>query len=205
MNKTLFAAMMAIAALSACSDPKEANNENFQAALQKGFDEGKANFSSGVCVPIDLGGIAFDEASLSAKVRSDPLYMPLNPYETQQRLEVLAKVGLLAPQSGGESVYQVTEKGKPLLRKVSRAIYGNYFAFCTGKFSIQVTAFSEPVNDGQRTYSEVRYHSVLQEPELWVNHQELRTVFANFLEQKPASATVYLTDEGWVMQERSDQ
>ena len=51
MKKLVCIAMLTVS-LVACSK-KDANNSNFQEAIQKGFDEGRANHSAGKCLTIN--------------------------------------------------------------------------------------------------------------------------------------------------------
>lgn len=196
MKKLVCIAMLTVS-LVACSK-KDATNSNFQEAIQKGFDEGRANHSAGKCLTINALrgmplGISFDEDSQKISIGE-------SPYDVaQERIDILTDAGLIDPESNDGHTFKVSEMGKPFLRKV---LNNRYTAFCTGRYTIKVESFSEPVNDGKRTYSEVAYTATLGDQAPWFNNQKVQTAMSRI--KAPQHATVYLTDNGWVMEDNSD-
>ena len=189
---------MLTVSLVACSK-KDATNSNFQEAIQKGFDEGRANHSAGKCLTINALrgmplGISFDEDSQKISIGE-------SPYDVaQERIGILTDAGLIDPESNDGHTFKVSEMGKPFLRKV---LNNRYTAFCTGRYTIKVESFSEPVNDGKRTYSEVAYTATLVDQAPWLNNQKVQKAMSSRV-MEPHYATVYLTDNGWVMEDNSD-
>lgn len=198
MKKLVCIAMLTVS-LVACSK-KDANNSNFQEAIQKGFDEGRANHSAGMCLSINTNGsmrlgIIFDEDSQKISIGDSS-----SDVVTQERIDTLTDAGLIDPESNDGHTFKVSEMGKPFLRNV---LDNRYPAFCTGRYTIKVESFSEPVNDGKRTYSEVAYTATLGDQAPWSNNQKVQKAMSSMV-MEPHYATVYLTDNGWVMEDNSD-
>lgn len=116
MKKLVCIAMLTVS-LVACSK-KDANNSNFQEAIQKGFDEGRANHSAGMCLSINTNGsmrlgIIFDEDSQKISIGDGS-----SDVVTQERIDTLTDAGLIDPESNDGHTFKVSEMGKPFLRNV---------------------------------------------------------------------------------------
>lgn len=55
----------------------------------------------------------------------------------------------------------------------------------------------------KRTYSEVAYTATLGDQAPWFNNQKVQKAMSSRV-MEPHYATVYLTDNGWVMEDNSD-
>lgn len=55
----------------------------------------------------------------------------------------------------------------------------------------------------KRTYSEVAYTATLGDQVPWFNNQKVQKAMSSMV-MEPHYATVYLTDNGWVMEDNSD-
>lgn len=210
-RKTLFAALLTTGFLAGCDDPKAANKENFQAAIQKYLDGEPA-----VCLRLNLL-TNVDKTLLDGAytLYREPLKGE-NAYQVEdsQKKKVIADqlVALGLFKSEAKTLSVAPNRFKPE-EKVDVAATAYYLAdptrftvedmstkLCTGKLKVtEITAFSEPADAMGMKVSRVNYKVTATELADWVNDSVLKAEYPKALEIKTERKTdVILTNEGWV-------
>lgn len=213
-------AIAALALLSAaCSNPKAANKNNFQHAIQDWIGDHPP------CIDVPGGDV--DAANSSAGL---PRYMTADASPNQftndahkkrlAPLNVLVDAGLLKvtpttiteqswmPGIAGRKVnvlaYDLTDKGKAALPKAggTSTIGGGGASLCYGKPTVdEVTQFTEPGDMMGIKASQVSYRYHLAALPDWAKNAKVRAAFPKIEQDSATSlegkAAVVLTNEGW--------
>ncbi|WP_024302910.1 ubiquitin-associated-like domain-containing protein [Pseudogulbenkiania sp. MAI-1] len=198
-------ALALMVALTGCSDPKAASNDNFSKAINAYFEANPA------CLYVT-------NKTLPLKVWSGPHSYDMNVHSLPQ-LDALAKVGLLTVTETQEAsgsglmkanrtyrTYALTDKGQK-----SYATWGKQNkGFCYGQLEVvDVTNFTEPSPLMGVTVSQVNYSFRVKEAADWSQDPAVKAAYGK--EVVPQGETVkgttimVKTGEGWVHQRMLDK
>jgi hypothetical protein len=185
---------VAVLAVAACGNPKDANKANFSKAIQAYLDT-----QPGVCLRVPT----------FPYVQHKEVFPSLIP-NLPQKLNAFVDAGFLSTRDfevkerwGNKMLpateYQVTELGKQYrYEKMSSG-------FCTGKRKLtSIGNFTEPapMPFANVTASEVEFHYEITDLAEWVNSEKVRAAYDGEefkeLEENRDSATLILTNEGWM-------
>ncbi|MFM0124220.1 MULTISPECIES: hypothetical protein [Paraburkholderia] len=203
------AAMTAVLALAACGSPKDANNGNFEKALNAHFAR--------ECIPV--------QPFVMAENRRYPLVVALQPKPTIASLEagveqanasatrpldVLVHAGLLSVSEGtakkrgwlgGEYVaptktYSLTDAGKKAL------VSEDELTLCAGHYKVdEVARFSEPSNALGHTISEVSFTFSPTDVPSWAKDDGVQKAYglnARLADHAKGTRTLVLASDGWI-------
>ncbi|MGF6637183.1 hypothetical protein [Paraburkholderia sp. MM6662-R1] len=204
------AAMSIVVALAACGSAKDANNGNFEKALNAHFAR--------ECIPVQPFVMAENN-------RQYPLVVALQPKPTIASLEVgveqnnasatrpldvLVHAGLLSVSDGtakkrgwlgGEytaptKTYSLTDAGKKAL------VSPDELTMCAGHYKVdEVARFSEPSNALGHTISEVSFTFSPVDVPAWAKDDGVRKVYglnARMADHAKGTRTLVLASDGWI-------
>ncbi|MCP1605858.1 hypothetical protein [Pseudomonas citronellolis] len=184
-------------ALAACGSAKDANEGNFENAIQAYLDTQK-----GLCVEVPTRKLPFTLEN------SD------KPNRQNKQADALVEAGLLVkhaadvkPKSWSKvksaSEYQVTDLGKKYLVTGESTGFFAEAGFCTGKYTIVgIDNFTEPSDILGAKMSQVNFRYKVKEPADWANSESLQSAYGEFAKKikndTPDKAVLVLTNEGWM-------
>jgi hypothetical protein len=187
-------------ALCACSDPKEASKENFEAALNRDLAHDRE------CLEFKLPA----EYYAAAKGKAVGL--------DQQWLEALARKGLVAKRTetkddwrgirSAQDIYELTSKGAEFVPKdkgKKSGLGSSYTELCYGVGKVvEVTNFTAPSNTFGQTVSQVQFAYKVHDVAEWASEPPL-TEFKRLASAVRGEAItdeemLLLTDNGWQTQ-----
>ena len=196
--------------LSACGSPKDANNSNFEKALDAHFEKN--------CITI----APFVFSAESQKYPMTVVLQQKNAFISQQQidqtnasatkvLDVLVKAGLLSSSEGTKKVkpmFGTTELDVPtkvftLTELGSKSIVTpDSTAMCVGHYKVdEIIRFTQPDSALGHTVSEVSFTASPVGVPDWAKGTEIQTLFG--LEKKlaahtKATQTMVLASDGWI-------
>lgn len=194
---------IAMIALAACSNPKDANKENFGKAIQAYLDTKPALclYVSSVRFPFSTPAKGFDKDSsaeqLNALVnaglvtRKEQEIKNENPWGIDRDKKMVPGI-----------VFEVSEEGKKYFGQ-EKGLWGTRDEFCTGKWELAgVDNFSEPADMMGATISQVNYRRTMVDADDWANSEELAAAFPGaFHSVKGEVETqdiLVLANDGWI-------
>lgn len=203
------AAISIVVALAACGSAKDANNGNFEKALNAHFAR--------ECIPV--------QPFVMAENRQYPLVVALQPNPTiaslqagvdqansnaTRPLDVLAKVGLLSVANGTlkkrnwfgteytapTKTYSLTDAGKKALASPDE------LTLCAGHYKVDdVARFSEPSNALGHTISEVSFTFSPTDVPAWTKDDGVQKAYglnARLTDHAKGTRTLVLASDGWI-------
>ncbi len=197
-----FALLAAIATLlTACSDPKAANEKNFKAAIQNYLDGAypQCYFTGDFPAIVPMFDARGTKATLKALVSARLLSEKDEPHET----EVF----------GGKKVviqptFHLTEEGKKFYKTdATKTLSGKMIGgFCMGKASVKdVSQFSEPSDMFGQRVSQVNYTYEVDGLPAWAKSPETLAAIPSLRADVESAKTpikkldvFILTNNGWV-------
>ncbi|VAW82290.1 hypothetical protein MNBD_GAMMA14-144 [hydrothermal vent metagenome] len=178
--------------LIGCSDPKDANKENFSKAIQEYLNQEKA------CMGIQ------------GRYLDTGLYNEFTDLNEFVKIGLLKKEALKPKSSMTRNVdprvlYSLTEQGKEISRK-KEGFLGDTVLLCYGEKVITgVTNFTPPATMGGYTISRVKYTYKVTGIDDWVKNELLMKQYKNLRGELNSAntpleeeATLMLTNAGWV-------
>jgi hypothetical protein len=196
--------------LAACSSPKDANNGNFEKAIDAHFAKD--------CINIQPFVMAADGHSYPMTVSLQQKNAFISQAQVDQDnanvtrpLDVLVQAGVLSVSDGtkkekpmfgnGEitvptKVYTLTDTGKKAI------VSSDSTAMCVGHYKVdEVVRFTQPNNALGQTVSEVSFTvSPVDVPD-WANSADVQKVYGlgnKLAEHIKATRTVVLASDGWI-------
>lgn len=194
--------LIALAAMTGCSDPKAATEKNFKVAMQSYLD---------TAYPRCYVSQSFPYVDDSFDIMG-----------TRTRLKALAKIGLVVsteeqrqvpnlfgtPRTQKVTVYDLTGEGKKYFKaNVEKNKDGSTGGgFCFGKAKVkEITQFSEPADMFGQKISRVNYEYTVTDLPSWASNAEITSVLPALhadgeSKSKPIKRldAVILTNNGWV-------
>lgn len=212
MRKTTFSTLAVAVLLSACGSSKEANNSNFEKAINAHFAKTcvvvrPGGFMGGNAYPITVSlqtPNSFTKPEQTAKQNANAT----RPYE------VLVKAGLLTatdgttkdtqlfgngPKEVPAKIYVLTDAGKKALADPN----GKGTGLCAGRYKVdKVVRFTEPSNAMGSTMSEVSYSfSAVDVPD-WAKSADVQQVYTSLAsqlaDQQKGRTMLVLASDGWI-------
>lgn len=197
----IIAAVFFLAAISGCSDPKAASEDNFRKAIQEYLDK------------------IYPKCYVTTEL---PVIIDWDISGVKKKLQVLAKVGLVVESEGqverpgfgnhknvvAAPSFDLTEEGKKYFKQnVSETMGGKTRGgFCFGKATVkEIGQFSEPSDMFGQRISRVNYtYEVSDFPE-WAKSPEVVEVIKDLKIDIESSTTpikkldvLVMTNNGWV-------
>jgi hypothetical protein len=197
---TLVAAALLV---SACSDPKAANEKNFKTAIQKAMDAEyptcyvKSNF------PATIGGfdVSGNKRNFKALVSAGLLSEKEEPHMTTEYLRNRVEV---------QPTYYLTDEGKKYYKAgVAKTVLGETVGgFCFGKGVVKdITEFTEPADMGGVKASRVSFTYQVSDIPAWATSPEILAAMPRLKADVESEKTpikggdvLALTNNGWVSQ-----
>ncbi|PZU68655.1 hypothetical protein [Sphingobium sp.] len=212
--------------LSSCSDPKDANKENFKDAINDWIKEHPP------CIPVPRGQITPSQDSGA----EFPRYVEATPVtskfaqESRAREEApflaLVDAGLMTVKDatipvraslfgdGQKQVpvrsYDLSEKGKKIVTAQGdkTAFSSPAQRFCYGTPTVdEIVQYTEPADAMGVKVSQVTYRYHLKDLPDWARNEKLKVAYPelerNAAESLDGKAAVILTNEGWVHERAS--
>ena len=195
--------------LAACGSPKDANNSNFEKALDAHFAKN--------CITVQPMVLSADQNAYPMTVSLEPKDAfaqarvdQLNAMRTQP-LDPLVAAGVLSVSDGTKKVkplfgnneitvptkvYAVTDAGKKAL------VSPDSSAMCVGHYKVdEVARFTEPNNALGQTISQVSFTvSPVDVPD-WAKGDEVRKAYGldnKLAQHAKATRTLVLASDGWI-------
>ncbi|WP_186080572.1 hypothetical protein [Burkholderia gladioli] len=212
MKKSALSSLALAVLLTACSSSKDANNSNFEKAINTHLAK--------TCVSIKPGGFMVGNTYPIAIALESP-----NSYRSQQQtdklnadntrpLEVLVKAGLLSVKDGTTKpswtfvatpkevpakIYNLTDDGKKALANPD----GKGTDLCAGRYKVdEVVRFTQPSNAMGSTMSEVSYTFSTVDVPAWAKSDEVRQVYTGLASQladhQKGRTMLVLASDGWI-------
>ena len=208
LKKLVLTAIAPVVLLAACSNPKDASERNFKAALQAHYDRPDQAICIQVSIPLDRANNTGEKIELKPiEVRSDS--------KGDDTLFALAKAGLFteevreAPNPNRRdksnpmirtSVFSLADEGRKFIRDGGGA-FSRRLNFCTGKLEvISITNFTQPTEMLGFTMTQVRYKTRVTEQAPWLTNEVMKAAFLfrekDFADGADARASLLLTNNG---------
>lgn len=185
--------------LSACSDPKSANEKNFKIAIQKKLDEARptcyviANFPG--TIPNSLDN---DKLSFKALVDAGMLTV-----KDESRMTT----GLMFNKVAVQPVFSLTEEGKKYYKPamMKSGLGDDFGGFCFGKPIVrEIVEFTEPADVMGGRVSQVTYTYELSELPAWAKQPQIVAALPKLKKDVESEKTpiktrdiLVLTNNGW--------
>lgn len=182
----------AVAALTGCSDKKEASKSNFKAAIQEYYDKGFRP-----CVSISVKDVPFT-------LEKKGIYFQREP----QKATALVKAGLLSEKESEvrnnwngkmepATEYSLTDEGKKYRAKEPGVM------FCGGEFKVvEVENFTEPADMLGTKVSQVNFTYKVVNAPAWAKNPDVQAAYPAIkdgIADKARYKTVLVaTSEGWM-------
>lgn len=215
LKKIAFVVIVGCGLIAGCDDPKAANKENFQAAIQKYLDGEPA-----LCLRLNLP-TNVDKALLNGAytlyrepLKGESAYQVEDTQKKKAIADQLVALGLLKSEAKTLSVapnlFSPEEKvdvaatayylADPAQFTVEDRGFSTVTKLCTGKLKVtEITAFSEPADAMGMKVSRVNYKVTATDLAAWTNDSTLKAAYSGELQIKTERKTdVILTNEGWV-------
>lgn len=210
MKTKIIASTLFTVMLAACSSSKDANNGNFEKALNAHFAKD--------CITIQPFLMAADGRSYPMTVElqqknnfTTQAQVDQNNANATQPVDVLVKAGVLSVSDGtkkvkpmfgtGEmavptKVYTLTDVGKKAI------VSADGTAMCVGHYKVdEIVRFTQPNNALGQTISDVSFTvSPVDVPD-WVKSADVQKVYGlgnKLAEHSKATRTVLLASDGWI-------
>lgn len=172
--KKILTSLAIVITLGGCSDPKEANNSNFEEVINKYLLDKKENITCtrvGTNFPVD-NRFGFEQKYLNRYAESGLLSVISKDIEEKDFL-----TGKMKKKT--KLIYNLTEKGEKYIKDGK---------FCFGTPVVdKINSFTEPTAFMGKTVSEVRYQFVLDDIPSWYVPKK----------QKEKKVLLYLSSNGW--------
>lgn len=212
MKKTALSSLVLATLLCACSSSKDANEANFEKAINAHLAK--------TCATIKPGGFMAGNAypitvalELPNNYRSQAATDKVNTDNTRQ-LEVLVKAGLFSVKDGTTKpswsfgatpkevpakIYSLTDEGKKALANPS----GKGTELCAGHYKVdKIIRFTQPSNAMGSTMSEVSYTFVPVDVPAWAKSDEVRQVYTGLSLMlggtQSGRSVLILANDGWI-------
>ncbi|MGP1684351.1 MAG: hypothetical protein ACTS8S_18695 [Giesbergeria sp.] len=210
MKKFVLMTIAPVVLLAACSNPKEANEKNFKAALQAHYDRPDQAICVQVSAPHDR------VTKTGEKIELKPIEVQSNS-KGENILFALAKAGLFTEEVRETpnpnrweknnpmlrtSVFSLSDEGRKFIRDGGGA-FSHRLDFCTGKLEvISITNFTQPTELLGFTTTTIRYKTKVAGQAPWLTDEVLKAAFLfqerNFADGADARAPLLLTNNGWM-------
>ncbi|WP_194722387.1 hypothetical protein [Noviherbaspirillum malthae] len=190
-----------IVALTGCSDPKQASDKNFKAAIQEYLNT------------------AYPKCYFNEKF---PVQIDTDSFGRRAALQSLAKAGLLSETelsrrefkdwNGNvkliiKSEYALTDTGRKFYNPNARQVMNREIGgFCIGKAKVrEINRFTEPADMLGHRITKVNYSYSIDELPEWATMLEVKAAIPGLKEAADSTATpiketdtLVLTNNGWV-------